>query len=113
MQKKIGEKFIQNPPGNKEKQCLTFSYWRFFCDLLYTEKEDQHQMTRLAAKLQLFTSSMSPAGQDSLIAFSPGQSRSWGKMQRQPGAPPIPSWCGNEDKSSWDVWLHPWRGLGG
>jgi hypothetical protein len=27
---KIGEKFIQNPPGNKEKQCLTFSYWRFF-----------------------------------------------------------------------------------
>jgi hypothetical protein len=32
---KIGEKFIQYPPGNKEKQCLTFSYWRFFCDLLY------------------------------------------------------------------------------
>ncbi len=33
--KKIGEKFIQNPPGNKEKH-LTFSYWRFFCDLMYT-----------------------------------------------------------------------------
>jgi hypothetical protein len=23
-------KIIQNPPGNKQKQCLTFSYWRFF-----------------------------------------------------------------------------------
>jgi hypothetical protein len=24
------QKFIENPPGNNEKQCLTFSYWRFF-----------------------------------------------------------------------------------
>jgi hypothetical protein len=26
--KNIGEKFIKNHPGNKEMQCLAFSYWR-------------------------------------------------------------------------------------
>jgi hypothetical protein len=47
------QKFIQNPPGKKEKQCLTFSYWHFFlatyCTLFFNfKKTSQENQVKIA-----------------------------------------------------------------